>query len=236
MSLVINLFCKDGLVVGCDSRSVTIYESDTKDTFYMDTLFEQKAYAGKYFILSRVGDSNYRSEGKTCSIRDFAEKLDSLSKSPEDLPFHFMNIVYNSDIFDTSQSITLSFYYNGIPHCYYFRSRAKCNYIAKVDDTKLNKIGKDTNSSIQIDGCGDDLAEAIINGILCQMNVENSYNLSMEQSVYLVEKTINLVSNIFKLADKHYIGGPVLIYTQDKQGIIKKAVSKFEYKEEIIKT
>lgn len=229
MSLVIDMICRDGIIVGSDSRttastrSVSDSESDVIKRF-CDQHLPSKIYDGGYFILASVGKKNIytRIDDVTISydLFDIGDSLKDINRDPKNLPYDLVSILRRSGFRNRTKIILLYYCVDGICDKYIFQSEE--NH-PEGFNIILNK------NFYQSYGCCDELSNTILSKILStkyeSISLEDYKSikyLNLAECVPIVKSVLESCINIMDLSLESGIGFPIYLYTLNQNGTVEK--------------
>ncbi len=224
MSLVIDVLCRDGIIVGCDSK-VTVSVSDNKFNGYTNKIYP-KIYNGGYFLLATVGNKKcYNKDNDEVYLYDIGEALKELNTDIRNLPYDF-NEVLNSLCFN-KKMVALYYYIDGRPIKYVFDSR---------ETTEICSYAKDFKEDFHSYGSLTKLSERLLDLIKRQKEYVSYSQVLLSDVIPIVKAVFDTTINIAELsADRNVLGHPVLIYAIDNNGFVKEFYNDFyQYKEETV--
>lgn len=228
MSLVIDMICRDGIIVGSDSRttvstrSVSDSESDVIKRF-CDHYIPSKIYDGGYFILASVGKKNIytRIDGVPISYNlfDIGDSLKDINRDPKNLPHDLVSILRDCGFRNRSKIILLYYCVDGI-----------CNkYIFQSEDNHPEGFNIVLNQKLyQSYGCCDELSNTILSGILSTKYVDYLNDLNLAECIPIVRSVLESCVNIMDLSLESGIGFPIYLYTLNQNGTVEKQCGPYD--------
>lgn len=229
MSLVIDMICKDGIIVGCDSRtvisskSVSDSESNIIERFY-DGNIPSKIYDGGNFILASVGQKYVYSKiddvNVSYSLFDIGDTLKNINRNPKNLPHDLVGILRRCGFRNSFKIILLYYCVDGIYNKYIFQS----------EDNHPDEFNIILNKNLyQSYGCCDELSNALLSKILSTKyesislaNYSSIKYLNLAECIPIVRSILESCINLLELSLKSGIGFPIYLYTLNQNGTVEK--------------
>lgn len=240
MSLVIDMLCRDGIIVGCDSR-VTLIPTETPSISKSNIIEESydlnipsKIYDGGNFILASVGDKNIyaKIDGVVISFTlfDIGDTLKDINHDPKNLPHDLVSILKRYNFRTFSKTILLYYCVDGIYNRYIFRS----------EDNHPNEFSIILNKDLyQSYGCCNKLSNALLSEILSTKYDEPALKyinfvdyskkyLNLADCVPIVKSVLESCINLLDLSLNSGIGFPIHLYTLNQNGTIEKLCGSYD--------
>lgn len=215
MSLVIDMICRDGIIVGCDSK-LTISSIKKNFTLGYTHMVNPKIYNGNKFILGTVGDSLCLSNtclGEVLGLHDIGEILKRKNKDVKNLPHDLTNILNELD-FDYHDKTLILYYYMD---CEYNK------YIFKAESSSHGEFNIYVNkNSFESYGTYKKLSNDLIKNILLQRyDTDDASMRTLQDCIPIMRDVLKPCINLSEISSyNNCIGYPILIYSINQEGFV----------------
>lgn len=222
MSLVIDMICRDGIIVGSDSRN-TVSTKTVLKGFY-DQYAPNKIYDGGNFILASVGQKYVYSKIDDVNVSgtlfDIGDTLKAINHDPKNLPHDLVGVLRRCGFRHSSKTILLYYCVDGIYNKYIFQS----------EDNHPDEFNIILNKNLyQSYGCYDELSNTILSEILSTKYESISLAdycsikyLNLAECVPIVRSVLESCIKLLDLSLDSGIGFPVYLYTLNQNGTVEK--------------